>query len=537
MSKLAQSHWWSALFILFFPLLIMYGYSEFIRSSELNARLGWLILIGGLAYLFRHTWLQRLLLGVMFLFAVSGSLDILYAVTFSGVFTSASFDAMAQTDLHEGWEFLIAYASFENVSILLVYWLIAYFSLKKILFRAATRRREKVLLGLGIIMVFVAVQQINQRGRTFDTIPGFTGVAIDYVQNQEGLDKAIERRKNLYMNKPFTASKSSEQPQTYIVVVGESLNRNHMAVYGYGRDTTPRLMEYKEDMIAFDDVISPFAQTRPSLSVTLTEADLSNRLPEPKAISLIGAFKKAGYTTWWISNQQPLRRPTTAISRIADHAHFISHDFHGVEVRRYDGHLIAPVKKALQHDAKHKVIFVHMMGSHLQYQNRFPEDQRLFSGKEGIQAYSDELSDSALTYINDYDSSVRYTDSVVGEMLDMLAQQPGPAALTFFADHGEEVFDNRNFKGHGPDGLTKDMLEVPFIFWRNAEHRSAFAVQNQQMMQNRNQPAMLDDFFHFALCSAGVMSSLYQAENSLCSADYQPQKRVVYGKNYDKGLK
>jgi heptose-I-phosphate ethanolaminephosphotransferase len=44
----------------------MYGYSDFIRSSELNSRLGWLLMVGGLAYLFRYTVLQKLLLGCYF---------------------------------------------------------------------------------------------------------------------------------------------------------------------------------------------------------------------------------------------------------------------------------------------------------------------------------------------------------------------------------------------------------------------------------------------------------------------------------------
>lgn len=537
MSKLIQSHWVSALFVLFFPLLIMYAYSDFIRSSELNSRLGWLLMIGGFAYLFRHTILQKLLLGVLFLLVLSGSLDILYAVTFGGVFTSASFEAIAVTDTHESFEFLTAYASISNVLILGVYVVVSYFLLRRILFKAPTYTRQKVLAALGVLMLLVAFQQVNQRGRTFDTIPGFTGVAIDYVSNQEGMESVIANRLALYENKKFTAQMKSSAPQTYVIVIGESLNRNHLSLYGYTRETSPNLKRLKSELIVFDNVVSPFAQTRPSLSVSLTEADTVNGIQERDAISLIGALKKAGFKTWWISNQQPLRVPTTALAALADVEHFISHDFHGVEVNRYDGYLLPSVKKAIEYEAPHKVIFVHLMGSHLQYKNRYPEDYALFEGAEGVQSYVDRPSEAQLDYINAYDDSVRYTDYVVGQFLEYLKTTPDIAALSFFADHGEEVFDSKNFKGHGPDGVTRHMLEVPFIFWRNKAYQSEFKEQDHRLQTHENSSMMLDDYFHFGLCFTQVESDLLQENRALCKDGYEPKKRMIYGKDYDKEIR
>lgn len=537
MSKVIQSHWWSTLFVLFFPLLIMYGYSDFIRSSELNARLGWLLMIGGLAYIFRYTVLQKLLLGVLFLLVLSGSLDILYAVTFGGVFTSASFEAMAVTDTHESLEFIFAYASLENVLLIVFYLVVAYFLLRRILFQAPIYTRQKVFAALGVVMLLVAIQQMNQRGRTFDTIPGFTGVAIDYVSNQEGMDTVIAARKALYQTKDFNAQMLSAKPQTYVIVVGESLNRNHMSLYGYGRDTTPNLNRLSSEIIKFDNVVSAFAQTSPSLSVSLTEADTVNGLREADAISLLGAMKKAGFKTWWISNQQPLRKPTTAMAALADVEHFISHDFHGVEVNRYDGYLLPSIKKALADNALHKVIFVHLMGSHLQYKNRYPADQALFKGEEGVQAYVKNPSDSELDYINSYDDSVHYTDSVLGEILTQLKATKGIAALSFFADHGEEVFDSKDFKGHGPDGVTHNMLEIPFVFWRNKAYQTEFKTVDTLLKSRQHESMMLDDFFHFGLCTAQVQSDLLITERSVCSSSYQAKPRIIYGKDYDKEMK
>lgn len=514
----------------------MYVYSDFIRSSELNARLGWLIMLGGLAYLFRRTWLQKILLGVIVLFAISGSMDILYAVTFGGVFVSATFEAIALTDTHEALEFIQAYGSLDNIIILMIYWVIAFYSIKRILFKQPELTREKVFAGLGVLMVLVATQQINQRNRAFDVVPGFAGVAIDYPAGHKHIDEAIKQRQKLLADSSFTISKYSSLPQTYVVVIGESLNRNHMSLYGYPRQTTPNLEQNSDGLIAFDNVVSNFAQTKPSLNVSLTEADVVNKKSPFESVSLIGLFKKAGFKTYWISNQQPLRIPTKPFASVADHQRFISHDFHGVEVDRYDGYLLPAIQEALEEPVEHKVIFVHMMGSHLQYKNRYPEDQAKFSGSDGVNAYREVPSDSELEFINAYDNSVYYTDYVLGQVLTELKQLKGAVALSFWADHGEEVFDSKDFKGHGPDGVTKGMLEVPFVFWRNQTYKEAFSERDVIIQSHLSAPIMLDDFFHIAQCLIPVESELLDPSKSLCASEYEQKTRIVYGKNYDKGL-
>lgn len=538
MPKLVRTHWWLVFFVLFFPFLIMNMYSDFIRGSELNARFGWLILLGGVAYLFQHTLLKKILLGVIFLFAISGGIDIVYAITFGGVFSNSTFEAIALTDARETLEFLQAYVSFENIVILIVYWLIAFYSLKQVLFKEAELTREKVFATLGVLMLFVAMQQINLRNRAFDTIPGFTGVAIDYIKEYEALESVIDDRVALYSNSDFNVSIKSDKPQTFVIVVGESLGRRHMSLYGYGRDTTPNLRLHSSESIVFSNVISAFAQTKPSLSVNLTEKDTVNNKPLPKSLSLIAVFKRAGFKTFWLSNQEPLKVPTKPIATIADEQYFVSNDFHGVTVNRHDGLLLPKVIKALNNEADHKVIFVHLMGSHLKYKNRFPASKAVFLGDNTTgEAYTKELSNSQLGYINAYDNSIHYTDYLLGKILSHLKSNTGVAALIFWSDHGEEVFDTKDFKGHAPDAVTAPMLEVPFVFWRNQVYRESFKKIDEVLMSHTETPIMLDDFFNIAQCMIPVNSDLFNRGKSLCLPEYEVKPRIVYGKDYDKGLK
>lgn len=538
MSKFLTSHWWATFFVLFFPLAVMYGYADFIRESELNARVGWLLMIGGFAYLFRHSILQKFFLAILIAFVISGALDILYAVTFGGVFMSASLEALVYTDSKEGFEFALAYIGLENTLLLSVYLVLSYVALRQVVFQSAASRTQKTLVVLGVLMLVFALQQFDQRGRFFEVVPGFAGVAMDFPKNRQSLEEVIAERKKRYETADFSATKVIEDPQTYVIVIGESLNRNHMSLYGYARETTPNLDKLAAESIVFKDVVTAYAQTRPSLSVSLTSASHAQLNEAQTALSLMEVFKKAGFKTWWISNQQPLRYPTSAIAAIADQSHFISHDFHGVEAYRYDGYMTPYIEKAMEDTAKHKVIFVHMMGSHLHYRSKYPADQfEVFTDDKGIQAYTDKLSKSQISDINAYDNSVLYSDFLLGSWINKLKQSQAISGLLFFADHGEEVFDSKDFKGHGPDGVTRHMLEIPLIFWRNQSYQDTFSNVDKTVYEQRNQSVMLDDLFHLTLCLSRVESNLYDANRALCTPNHQPKPRIIYGKPYEDYLK
>ena len=326
-----------------------------------------------------------------------------------------------------------------------------------------------------------------------------------------------------------------------MIVIGESMNRNHLGLYGYTRNTTPQLNKIRDQLIMFENTTSAYSQTKPSLSVALTEVDADEVDRSDQVMSLMEVFKKAGYKTWWISNQQPSRYPTTPMAALADERHFISHDFYGVESYRYDGYMTPYIEQALQDTSSHKVIFVHLMGSHLHYESRYPKETfSQFSTRDNLRAFlaSSELSDAQVETINQYDNSIYYTDSLLGEWIEKLTKTSNnhAAALVFFADHGEEVFDSRDFKGHAPDGVTRHMLEIPHLVWRNQAYQREFSSVNQSMKDQVTQPFLLDDFFHFAICVAQIKTDLYKPERSVCDASFKPKARIIYGKAYEEYL-
>jgi len=176
------------------------------------------------------------------------------------------------------------------------------------------------------------------------------------------------------------------------------------------------------------------------------------------------------------------------------------------------------------------------MGSHLQYKNRYPEEFAKFTDNN-VKGYEENLSSRKIEYINSYDNSVLYTDFVVANMIKSLKtaskNKNKIAAALFLADHGEEIFDSKNFVGHGPDTLTPTMVEIPFIIWTSDKYRQFRSEHISAMKENVTEAASLDDTFHFISHLVGIESGIINKNNSLSSETYTSRKRMVYKSDYD----
>ncbi|MEH6447629.1 MAG: sulfatase-like hydrolase/transferase [Oleispira sp.] len=523
-------------FALAFPLIIEITFSDFVREGEYNSRLGWTLILMFIGLLSNKAWLIKLLL---IPFIVGGSIDIGYAISFGGVFTTATLEAVFNTDTNEALEYAASYASLPLAAILGFYWLILFGILKRIHFNFDRTKARTTFLALGILLTLTAGYRITVMQRFHDTIPGVLGSMPSYYKGHIGLQQEIALRQQLVNTiKNDTQLDHSEESQTYIFLIGESINRNHMSVYGYHRETTPFLNQLDEEAIVFSDVISSHAQTNASLRVALTSAAAEQGNDYRKSPSIIDTANMAGFKTWWISNQQPLRATLASIADQADITQFISNDYQGVEVNRYDEFMLPYIEDALADNAKHKVIFIHMMGSHAQYANRYPEAFNQFNDTD-VRAYEDDLSQGKINSINQYDNSVLYTDFVVQKTLNILKQDSATIkALTLFSDHGEEVYDKINIKGHSPDNVTANMIEVPFITWASKGFADLKPKTLSDLKTNQNQGFRLDNLYHYATDLIGISSQQIQKENSLASSQFVAAKeRKVYKKSYEQVLR
>src|SRR5690554_3771471 len=77
-----------------------------------------------------------------------------------------------------------------------------------------------------------------------------------------------------------------EKPQVFILIKGESSNRNHMGLYGYSRNTSPHLSTF-ENLIVYNDVVSAYTMTLESILAAMSESNLENNLKTYESYNLI----------------------------------------------------------------------------------------------------------------------------------------------------------------------------------------------------------------------------------------------------------
>ncbi|MDD2541685.1 MAG: sulfatase-like hydrolase/transferase [Desulfuromonadaceae bacterium] len=262
--------------------------------------------------------------------------------------------------------------------------------------------------------------------------------------------------------------KEYQGPEVHVVIIGESTNRKHMALYGYQRKTTPHLSSKKGDLYVYKNVLSTSAETLGSLRHVLTFKDhpLSGK-PFLEG-NIIQYIKKAGYDTYWISNQVPLglsENPVTLIAKSSDHVIFVNNNVSHDSGSSYDEKVIGPLKNILRADNGKKFVFIHLLGSHTSYKNRYPDNFSVFQDK--MNGVDEKQSD----IINQYDNSVLYNDYIINEIISETQKANKYSFIMYFSDHGENVYDCNPYLGHNPWQTCPEMLEVPYIMWFSDKYK------------------------------------------------------------------
>ena len=305
------------------------------------------------------------------------------------------------------------------------------------------------------------------------------------------------------------------EAETYIVVIGESANRTHLSLYGYPRKTTPFSDDRKEELFVFDNVVSPFAQTMPVLERVLTFSEAEHPEFLTQKGTIVDYFKQAGFKTYWFSNQYALS--DTLVTAISSHADWEkSYNFSGMkrfEKTGFDGDMLPDIQKILSDKTiTKKVLFVHLIGSHSAYTNRYPVDWAFF--KDNLSGKT--LSAQGHTLLNAYDDSIRYTDFVVNQIIDLLKEQNETACCLYFSDHGEDIFDTTNKKILGHSELANEpMVSIPFFAWVSEKYKQLRPNVIASFEQNKHKHYNTEKVIHTIIRLAGLNNPDVNIKDSL----------------------
>jgi heptose-I-phosphate ethanolaminephosphotransferase len=149
--------------------------------------------------------------------------------------------------------------------------------------------------------------------------------------------------------------------------------------------TTPELDKLRDQLDVFDNVITPRPYTIEALQQVLTFADEDNPDLYLKTPSIVSMMKQAGYKTFWITNQQTMTKRNTMLttfSEQADEQVYLNNN-RNQNARQYDGDVLEPFSKALADKAERKLIVVHLLGTHMSYQYRYPPSFDTFTDRTG----------------------------------------------------------------------------------------------------------------------------------------------------------
>ena len=324
-----------------------------------------------------------------------------------------------------------------------------------------------------------------------------------------------------------------EGKKTFLVIIGESQNRQHMQIYGYTRPTNPMLMEIKDELMIYTDVCSPAIQTLACMKQILTFANYEHPDLYKKEANIIELLRAGGYKTFWYDNQGKTGNGAFMIDTYTPTSYRTmakrSDVYEDERSCEMDSVIPKELSEALIDTAEQKVIFLHLMGNHFDYRQRYDSSFNRFTTNEGINSpYANELSQHELDVLNAYDNGTLYNDSIIRTCIEQVREQGGISAVIYFSDHGEEVYDNTKNAGRSfGEGVSPAMCEPPLIFWANDSYN-----QISKLHLDSSIPTCTDDIIYGIMDMTGIRYHLYDSTKSIFQKSYIPKERIVQEQSY-----
>lgn len=313
---------------------------------------------------------------------------------------------------------------------------------------------------------------------------------------------------------------TDDEPETVVLVIGETSRADNWQLYGYHRPTNPVLSK-TEGLTVFTDYMSQSNTTHKSVPILLSLADAEDYTILYRTKGIMQAFREAGYHTAFISNQQRNHSFIDFLGEQADYCLFL-HD--SLSRNADDIELLKPLRQQIkQNRGKRTFIVLHTYGSHFSYADRYPKAMRRFTPDH----YDGAKAKYRLQLVNAYDNTIVHTDFLIGKVISTLSSEGGSAAMLFTSDHGEEIFDDqRHLFLHASPFPSYYQLHVPLIAWTSPTYRIRHAEIAQSLISNSHKQAESNSVFHTLLSLGGVATQYRNDSLSLASPAYTPHRRL-----------
>ena len=379
---------------------------------------------------------------------------LLPATIWFGYPTVTMISAFLETNFQEAKEFtqsLPFYAYPLSIAVLLFAGYILYLGKKK-----KYTHNKKTNLILALLSVVAIVLTIERPIRKMNKTQGFefrhshTLIFSFYDSLYKDITAYYELRKNIGINVDLPPSWKIESVtphyQDYVLIIGESVRRDYMSLYGFSVENSKFLKTVKGTIL--DGFTSTAANTTNALLRMFIQMKGVDFVYENNIISLA---KQAGFETFWISNQGLVGEwdtPIASLSSLADHRKFMKLG-HYESKSVYDSGLLAPFKEYLALPATRPRLFMlHLVGSHPLFEQRLehPVHYNYYN-----------------TNLSSYIQTIEQTDGLLEQIYEILQAKKQSFSLLYFSDHGLETKDRNSPNASLAHGISKASFCVPFV--------------------------------------------------------------------------
>ena len=323
-----------------------------------------------------------------------------------------------------------------------------------------------------------------------------------------------------------SGGKARRKPRGVILLLTDTLRKDHLNIYGYPRQTVIHLKKFADEGVAFSHAISQGTWTKvsvPSIMTSLypltsTVLDMEHALPA-SAKTIAEVFRDEGYATVAYSSVAftgKMNNMHQGYDELHESASISDKDYNAKTARHYVDRLIPWLK---EHGDEPFFVFLHVFDPHSPFRPRPPYDT--LWGAPGAKDRMAELDadiskhkvpnkfglpekdayaktgndpDELLKIYKDwYDGSIRGMDAEIGRLLEAMREMglDQDTLMVWAADHGEEFWEhNQLFHGQSVYG---ELNQVPMVYrWPNSPDVKKGVMIDQQVQNLDIMPTILE---------------------------------------------